>query len=65
MLGLQHNVPGWGSGVSRLAPQVLERLTLLCGLSLTSKPVLLAPCPLTILLLDSGLCLCLLRTMML
>lgn len=47
----------WGAGVSRPAPQILERLTLLCGLSSTFKANIVGPCPLSILLLVSRLCL--------
>jgi hypothetical protein len=46
MLGLQHKVPGWDLGVSRLVSQILESPTLACGLSPTFK-TLLAPCSLT------------------
>lgn len=45
MLGLPHNVPGWGSGVSRLAPQILERPTLVCGLSPTFKTSIVGSLP--------------------
>lgn len=46
MLGLQHNDSGWGSGgVSRLASQILERPTLVCGLSPTFKTNIVGSLP--------------------